>query len=95
MADLTMQTESGHFSPYRADGKLYGFVCVVTGADEPIGAAIVSELAGIAILLDQYNTLTICSPWGSLNLRLHLFLRENRLAHLRDRTNLALSTPRA
>ncbi|ETN39153.1 uncharacterized protein HMPREF1541_05376 [Cyphellophora europaea CBS 101466] len=45
MADLTMQSESNHFSPYRADGKLYGFVCVVTGADQPIGAAIVAELA--------------------------------------------------
>lgn len=32
--------------PYRADGKLYGFVCVVTGADQPIGKAIVLELAG-------------------------------------------------
>lgn len=51
MADLTMQPESGHFSPYRADGKLYGFVCVVTGADQPIGAAIVSELAGEPIFL--------------------------------------------
>ena len=34
------------FSPYRADGNLYGFVCVVTGATQPIGKAIVSELAG-------------------------------------------------
>ena len=34
------------FSPYRADGKLYGFVCVVTGASQPIGQAIVAELAG-------------------------------------------------
>lgn len=37
---------SSHFSPYRADGKLYGFVCVVTGATQPIGQAIVGELAG-------------------------------------------------
>jgi len=36
---------SGHFSPYRADGKLYGFVCIVTGATQPIGRAVVSELA--------------------------------------------------
>ena len=43
---LTMESESDHFSPYRADGKLYGFICVVTGADQPIGAAIVAELAG-------------------------------------------------
>ncbi|GKT83396.1 3-oxoacyl-(acyl-carrier-protein) reductase [Colletotrichum tofieldiae] len=33
------------FSPYRADGKLYGFVCVVTGAAQPVGRAIVEELA--------------------------------------------------
>ncbi|KAK2065816.1 NAD(P)-binding protein [Colletotrichum caudatum] len=33
------------FSPYRADGKLYGFVCVVTGAAQPLGQAIVEELA--------------------------------------------------
>jgi hypothetical protein len=49
MPDLTMQAESDHFSPYRADGKLYGFVCVVTGADQPIGAAVVAELAGTSI----------------------------------------------
>ncbi|KAJ9657707.1 hypothetical protein H2198_004122 [Neophaeococcomyces mojaviensis] len=40
-----MDAESDHFSPYRADGKLYGFVCVVTGADKPVGAAVVTELA--------------------------------------------------
>ncbi|KAK9421624.1 hypothetical protein SUNI508_05554 [Seiridium unicorne] len=33
------------FSPYRADGKLYGFVCVVTGAAQPVGQAIIHELA--------------------------------------------------
>ncbi|XXG94604.1 hypothetical protein Hte_000861 [Hypoxylon texense] len=33
------------FSPYRADGKLYGFVCVVTGASQPVGQAIIQELA--------------------------------------------------
>ncbi|KIV92272.1 hypothetical protein PV10_06727 [Exophiala mesophila] len=42
---MTIQEESDHFSPYRADGKLYGFVCVVTGADMPVGGAIVTELA--------------------------------------------------
>ncbi|KAF2133058.1 NAD(P)-binding protein [Dothidotthia symphoricarpi CBS 119687] len=41
----TEQLDSEHFSPYRADGKLYGFVCVVTGATQPIGRAIVAELA--------------------------------------------------
>lgn len=43
---LVMNQESDHFSPYRADGKLYGFVCVVTGAEKPVGAAVVEELAG-------------------------------------------------
>ncbi|KAI1340411.1 hypothetical protein F5Y15DRAFT_57491 [Xylariaceae sp. FL0016] len=33
------------FSPYRADGKLLGFVCVVTGASQPVGQAIIHELA--------------------------------------------------
>ncbi|KAH8676279.1 hypothetical protein BX600DRAFT_198233 [Xylariales sp. PMI_506] len=33
------------FSPYRADGKLHGFVCVVSGAGQPVGQAIVRELA--------------------------------------------------
>lgn len=36
---------NGHFSPYRADGKLYGFVCIVTGATQPVGRAVVAELA--------------------------------------------------
>ncbi|KAF2187077.1 NAD(P)-binding protein [Zopfia rhizophila CBS 207.26] len=39
------EMDSEHFSPYRADGKLYGFVCVVTGATQPVGKAIVTELA--------------------------------------------------
>ncbi|PMD41537.1 NAD(P)-binding protein [Hyaloscypha variabilis F] len=43
MADVKM--EEDHFSPYRADGKLYGFVCVVTGAQQPVGQAIIQELA--------------------------------------------------
>lgn len=37
--------DTQHFSPYRPDGKLYGFVCVVTGATQPIGKAITLELA--------------------------------------------------
>lgn len=47
-----MQAESDPFSPYRTDGKLYGFVCIVTGADKPIGAAVVAELAahGAAVI---------------------------------------------
>jgi hypothetical protein len=44
--DMTMENESDHFSPYRPDGKLYGFVCIVTGADQPVGGAIATELAG-------------------------------------------------
>lgn len=43
---MSIQEESDHFSPYRSDGKLYGFVCVVTGANMPVGGAIVTELAG-------------------------------------------------
>lgn len=41
----TTAEDSEHFSPYRADGKLYGFVCVVTGATQPVGLAVVKELA--------------------------------------------------
>lgn len=41
----TSTDSNGHFSPYRADGKLYGFVCIVTGATQPVGRAIVAELA--------------------------------------------------
>lgn len=37
--------DSSPFSPYRSDGKLYGFICVVTGSMQPIGQAIVQELA--------------------------------------------------
>lgn len=43
--------DSEHFSPYRADGKLYGFVCVVTGAQQPVGQAIIQELAGMSFVL--------------------------------------------
>ena len=41
----TAAMDSAYFSPYRPDGKLYGFICVVTGATQPIGKAIVLELA--------------------------------------------------
>ncbi|ERF71014.1 hypothetical protein EPUS_03294 [Endocarpon pusillum Z07020] len=43
---MVMESESEYFSPYRSDGKLYGFVCVVTSANQPIGQAIATELAG-------------------------------------------------
>ena len=43
---MTTAMDTVHFSPYRADGKLYGFVCVVTGAQQPVGQAIIKELAG-------------------------------------------------
>lgn len=61
------ESESAHFSPYRSDGKLYGFVCIVTGATQPVGRAIVSELAahGAAVIYactsspnDDYASLT-------------------------------------
>ena len=42
---MTTESESDHFSPYRLDGKLYGFVCVVTGANQLVGGAIAVELA--------------------------------------------------
>ncbi|KAF8854408.1 NAD(P)-binding protein [Acephala macrosclerotiorum] len=42
---IAAMTDTEHFSPYRADGKLYGFVCVVTGAQQPVGQAVVRELA--------------------------------------------------
>ena len=42
----TIEMDSEHFSPYRPDGKLYGFVCIVTGATQPIGRAVTKELAG-------------------------------------------------
>ncbi|CAL3967350.1 unnamed protein product [Diplocarpon coronariae] len=37
--------DSKYFRPYGADGKLYGFVRVVTGALRPVGQAIIQELA--------------------------------------------------
>lgn len=43
--DAAAHQESADFSPYRTDGKLYGFVCIVTGATQPVGRAIVLELA--------------------------------------------------
>ncbi|MCJ1278561.1 hypothetical protein MMC21_006378 [Puttea exsequens] len=39
------EDSSAHFSPYRPDGKLYGFVCVVTGSTQHVGRAILKELA--------------------------------------------------
>jgi hypothetical protein len=45
-APPSIDMDSEHFSPYRQDGKLYGFVCVVTGATKSIGKAITKELAG-------------------------------------------------
>ncbi|KAL9110042.1 MAG: hypothetical protein Q9227_005381 [Pyrenula ochraceoflavens] len=52
-----MDHESASFSPYRSDGKLYGFVCVVTGVDKPVGQAIAIELAGQSIpRLSNYSS---------------------------------------
>ncbi|KAL5372640.1 hypothetical protein DPSP01_013348 [Paraphaeosphaeria sporulosa] len=45
MAEHIAPGDSEHTNPYRSDGKLYGFVCVVTGATQPVGKAIVAELA--------------------------------------------------
>ena len=59
MSTLTMESEPDHFSPYRADGKLYGFVCVVTGANQPVGGAIAVELAGMYVHTVHTNTISI------------------------------------
>lgn len=45
MAPSNGHSESEHFSPYRSDGKLYGFVCIVTEATQPVGKSVVTELA--------------------------------------------------
>lgn len=45
MAPSNGHSESEHFSPYRSDGKLYGFVCIVTEATSPVGKSVVTELA--------------------------------------------------
>ena len=73
--------DSSPFSPYRSDGKLYGFVCVVTGATQPLGEAIVRELAGILEYIPAFRELRARlgrwlissrhSSWLSLYLRLH------------------------
>ncbi|KAK3328899.1 hypothetical protein B0H66DRAFT_596508 [Apodospora peruviana] len=48
------------FSPYRQDGKLHGFVCVVAGASQPVGQAIIEELAahGAASIYATDSSLT-------------------------------------
>ena len=74
-----MEEESEYFSPYRADGKLYGFVCVVTGANQPVGRATAVELAGEASppltepfsVHDLTTASIISSSRCSLRLRLH------------------------
>lgn len=40
-----MAAADDHFSPYRVEGKIFGYVCIVTGATQPVGRAIVAELA--------------------------------------------------
>lgn len=54
---MASAADTEHFSPYRADGKLYGFVCVVTGAQQPVGQAIITELAGMysSLLSQRYQ----------------------------------------
>ncbi|KAL8860079.1 MAG: hypothetical protein Q9178_003343 [Gyalolechia marmorata] len=68
MADIESKSP---FSPYRADGKLYGFVCVVSGADQPVGQAIISELAahGAACIYDSTLSLIddVLNAWGRLD----------------------------
>lgn len=56
-APPSIDMDSEHFSPYRSDGKLYGFVCIVTGATQPIGKTITKELAG-----EFVRTTTVFSP---------------------------------
>lgn len=72
------EMESEHFSPYRSDGKLYGFVCIVTGATAPVGKAVVTELAGENPTDGAYHRSAIdwCrSPWRCLRIRLLRQLR--------------------
>ncbi|KAI9759159.1 MAG: hypothetical protein M4579_002532 [Chaenotheca gracillima] len=45
LRDTPAAPDEDFSSPYRSDGKLYGFVCVVTGATQPVGRAIVLEIA--------------------------------------------------
>ncbi|KAI8940525.1 hypothetical protein NX059_004202 [Plenodomus lindquistii] len=67
MATANAQADSEHFSPYRADGKLYGFVCVVTGATQPVGVAIVAELAAHgAACIYACSTLSSAEPSPTL-----------------------------
>lgn len=66
----TMESESDHFSPYRADGKLHGFVSVVTGAHQPVGEADVTELAGKhAVFPSRFTPSTSHSTRRSIHLR--------------------------
>lgn len=70
-----MQEESDHFSPYRADGKLYGFVCVVTGANMPVGSAIVTELAGMPTLCSFLAWIAYMCTHSNTSTRRSLYLR--------------------
>ncbi|TKA73823.1 hypothetical protein B0A49_05503 [Cryomyces minteri] len=55
-ANGQVEMDSDHFSPYRPDGKLYGFVCVVTGATHPVGMAITLELAACDVASSEDYT---------------------------------------
>lgn len=69
-----MESESDHFSPYRADGKLYGFICVVPGADQPVSGAIAVELAGTHAQALKYICGLILIPLHGSRRSLHLHL---------------------
>ena len=108
MSILTIESESDHFSPYRADGKLYGFVCVVTGANQPVSSAIAVGLAGIHQYPQKSNSGLalgqLHSPWRNLHLYLYLHLHllilrpsprtsAKRIPTPKSSTTLTLSPP--
>ncbi|OWP00393.1 hypothetical protein B2J93_3943 [Marssonina coronariae] len=61
--------DSKYFRPYGADGKLYGFVGVVTGALRPVGQAIIQELAvhGAACIYGMLATPSTRLMWTLSN----------------------------
>ena len=68
--------ESEYFSPYRQDGKLFGFVCVVTGALQPVGQSIVYELAAHGAA-----NIFACHPLSTSSSTIDKFVKEVTASH--------------